>query len=415
MDSICLYNHLDIVLGKNSSSQMPAGVASLLEKMSQYEDEIGHLTLELSEIDQSIADYVKSIDEVAHTVSGLGSLFNSSKSQGAFGLIALGTKLGGKLYSAKKKSEAHDSYLRKVTELLEKKKEVAQEKLPHLKNMHDAYLNEIFPRFEKLYSKEFDVTVDIDDIQLESKASIFLNALRLVIRSRFLISNIEYCIAEMEAWKNGKNDSSLDPPSVYRELSKELETWPNKLGCQELGWRGLMDKSMRITQGTLQIPVIGVLTNPCIFRSYVGINIGDANNCPQGLIQLNGRAAAGYNKLVTGNIYYTHCLDVYSNYYNPPKKPISFALSDFIKLMLIPAGFFLALLLLLHIEESTFWRIFLMIPLLCWAGLGIESIEQHFDSYFPYVSRFEKYNREIKKHNKTIKEEEDNAQEFHII
>lgn len=417
MESVRLYNNLDIVLGSDSSSEMSSEMSSLLERMTQYEEEIGNLTYELSEIDQSISDYLCSCQEVADNINQLGDCLSggSSNIRGIFAFGAAGVKVIGLLKSHQRKTEAQNAYRKKVIEISEKKKAVAEEKLPHIMEVYQKYIKETKPRFEKLYSKEFDIKVDMNDALLDKKSAMFKNALRFVIRSRFLISNMEYCIAEMEAWKKDKNDSSMACPSIYSELCGELETWTGKLGDKDKGWRDLMKNAMFAKQGKLPIPIVSVLTSPCLLRSFVGINIGEAENCPEGIIQLSGSNIPDYNRLVTSNPYYIHCVDVYSNKYNPPHKPIGFDVTDCVKLLLIPIAFFAALLLLFHIEASGFWRIFFMIPLLCWVGLGIESIENHYESYFPYVNRIRNYNSRFAEFHKEINKAEDNNQDFHII
>ncbi len=417
MESVRLYNNLDIVLGSDSSVEMSSEMTSLLDRMAQYEEEIGNLTYELSEIDQSISDYLCSCQEVANNLYQLGNYVSggSAKLKGGLAFLALGVKGYGYLRSQQRKEEAQKAYWKKVVEISEKKKAVADEKLPHIREVYQKYIKETKPRFEKLYSKEFDIKADINDALLGKKSAIFKNALRFVIRSRFLISNMEYCISEMEAWEEGKNDSSMTCPSIYGELCRELETWTGKLGCKDKDWQDLIKNAMLTQQGQLPIPIVSVLTSPCLLRSFVGINIGEAENCPDGIIQLSGAKIPDYNRLVTTNPYYIHCMDVYSNNYNPPHKPIGFDVTDCVKLLLIPIAFFVALLLLFHIEAGGFWRIFFMIPLLCWVGLGIESIENDYESYFPYVNRIRNYNSRFAEFHKEINKTEDDSQDFHII
>ena len=272
----------------------------------------------------------------------------------------------------------------------------------------------IGPRFETLYNKEFDAKIILDDSLLEKKCQQFKKSLCIVIKSRFIGDTMKYCIEEMRAWKRGKHNSGMAQPSIDRELTEEFSSWPSRFGRKDDAWDSIMADAVHTTSGEMPIPIVTILSDSCLLRNYVGISIGESGNCPDAIIRIDDVKSENINPVVAANGYYLHCRNIFENDYVAPHKVSGFGIVDFMKLMLLPLAYFVSLTLLFHIEHSTFWRIFFQIPLLCWLGLGIELIEQHYDDYFPYVSRLKRYNESMNKFRENIMAKE-NCKQFHII
>lgn len=409
------YKRANVILGSVSADQMSADVSTLLTELDKFESEIDSLSADLARVDKSISEFRASLDNVTDAVAGLSnsSLF-SNNSRGVFGVVGLGTKLCGKYTEEKRRREAIQEYNRNMDALLQTKCEIADEKLPRLLESYGKFSEMILPKIEALYHKEFDAKILLDDSLLGKKCQQFKKSLCIVIKSRFIGDTMKYCIEEMRAWKRGKHNSSMAQPSIERELTEEFSSWPSKFGRKEDSWDSMMMNAVHTTSGEMPIPVVTVLSDPCLLRNYVGVSIGESGNCPDAIIRVDDSKSENINPIVTSNGYYLHCKNIFENDYVAPRKAAGFGIVDFIKLMLLPLAFFVTLILLFHIEHSTFWRIFFQIPLLCWLGLGIEWIEQHYDDYFPYVSKLLRYNESMKDFRKGIIAKE-NCKQFHII
>lgn len=415
MGYIQKYKRANVILDSVSANQVSADVAALLTELDKFEVEVDSLSADLARVDKSIAEFRKSLDNVTETVAGLSnsSLF-SNKARGVLGIAGLGTKLWGDYIEKKRRREAYQEYNRNMDALLQKKCEIADEKLPRVLKSYSKFSEMIAPRFEALYNKEFDAKIILDDSLLEKRCQSFKKSLCLVIKSRFNLDKTKYCIEEMKAWKKGKHNSCMAQPSIDRELTEEFSSWPSKFGRKEDTWDSMMMNAVHTTSGEMPVPMVAVLSDPCLLRNYVGVSIGESGNCPDAIIRVNDSKSENINPVVAANGYYLHCRNIFENDYVAPHKASGFGIVDLIKLMLLPLAYFAALILLFHIEHSTFWRIFFQIPLLCWLGLGIEWIGQHYDDYFPYVSKLLRYNESMNDFRKEIIAKE-NCKQFHII
>lgn len=421
MPDIKKYKSTEIIISNVTDKQTSPYLAALLNELSVYEKEVNLLMSDLSKVDKSISAFRDSCNAVAENVERLGTttldLFmkgDSSKAKGVVGLVSLAIKGFGYVSEKQKQQEALQEYNDKKDAILQYKVDMAETKLPHISESYRKFNSGIKAQMEKLYDKEFDVITTYGDELLEKRALIFKKNLCMIIKARFLGDTMHYCIEEMKSWKKGKHSSKETYPSIEKELSQELASWPEKLGLGNLSFNDMISQAMCCSSGNIPVPVATILVDPCLLRNYVGIKIGEAENCSCALISLNSLQDRGLNNLVRNNPYYLHCENILKNECRPPKHEIGFSLGDLIKLLLLPAALFGVLLLMFHWEHSTLWRIFFMIPIFCWVGLGIEVIEENFDDYFPYVSRLQKYNESFGQFRKQIIEKE-NCKEFHIL
>lgn len=421
METILKHKKADIVISSVNSNQTTSEVSALLRDLDKFELEVNNLSLDLSRIDKSISRFRESCDEVAENVVKLGSasldLFtkgNSSKGKGVLGLAGLAIKGFGYISEQQKKSEAIREYNQHRDEVLQKKILVAEEKLPHITTCYNKFSSSVKVQIEELYNKGFGDSASMNDPLTEKFVSIFRRNFCILIKARFLCSIMKYCIDEMTAWREGKHNSSTPQSSIEYEITYELEDWPSKLGHGNATWDSLMLDAMKMDPSEkCPIPIVFILSDPCLFRSYIGINIGKANNCPNALIDFNN-SAEKYNSFVTKNPYYLHCRSIFQNEYKLPARCHGFGLLDLLLLLVLPAALFGILVLIFKIESATIWRIFFMVPAFCWLGLGIEKIEQNFDNFFPYIKRVKTYNRKLQEFEREIINKE-NCKEFHII
>ena len=282
-------------------------------------------------ITNSIFDNVSSIgNDYVAGVAGLVAL-----GAGALGLVAKGVGLVGGAIMNKKAEKQRDNAMNAA---LEKKKEVADEKYPHILGFQEKFREKLIPRVEKLYSKEFEMVVDVDDPLLEKRVSLFKGNLGLVIKTRFLDHTLDYILSEMKAWKNGKHNSDVKPIDVQSILMDELSNWPSELGNAG-SWDQFVTQQMEKTTNTYPVAVALLFKEPAFLSNYVGINLPIVNNCSKALIQVENKesldlSCAPYYKLIRNNPYYLDCKDNLEKNLNPPQYPKYFDWVDGIILSL---------------------------------------------------------------------------------
>lgn len=420
METLIKYPNSEIILSKSENANLPADIEALALELDSVEGEVRLLTDDLARIDESINEFRQSCDNLAVQVSKIGtSIINaasngdSSYAKGYLGMASLAIKGVGCLAEKVKKQTARKNYDIKVAELMSEKKQIAEEKLPHLNNQISK-LSKLFEQVEKFHEKEFTVKADIEDKSIVSRILIYRKALCLTIKSRYLKHTMEYFAAEMEAWEIGENDSGMSAPNIVKEFDAEIRGWGAKLVPGTWTLDDFLLEKMKRADGEIPVPIATLLADPCLFRHFIGINFGKAGNCPSALIDFSGNTDFVKNPLVLGNIYYQHCQKVMDEKYRPPRKPAKFNLFDLMVLMVMPAIFFGLLFLIFKVEQSTGWRIFFMIPALCWTGCGIEYLESNYERFFPYVSRLSNYNNRYSKFKTDILDAE-NCQEVHVI
>lgn len=420
MDGICKYEDSEIVVSSGQLSDEPASVKDLLKDLDAFEEEMGVLLDDLSKVDASIFEFRDRCDDIAEGISNLGEALaistggDSSKVKGLSGIAAAAVKGFGWCFSAYRQDKARQEYQAKRDAVLQKKRIIAEEKLPVQTRQFDKLKSQIGTRIEALYSRDWNKKIDASDPLLLHQVKIFRMNLSILIRYRFLSAVVNYCIEEMKAWINGKQDSGLPYPSVCDILANEFGTWPERLGWKDNGWDGMMSAAIAQSRGEMPLPVLTVLADPCLMRNYVGVNIGESDNCPDALITLDSRDYHCANPIADGNLYLEHCRKVYANDYHSIKAAPRFGLPDLLILLVPPAAFFGVLCLIFSLESSAFWRIFFIFPAVCWLGLGIDYYSNHYDDIFPYVKRIRSYNSKIREFRKMIISKED-CKEFHII
>lgn len=414
MDSVCKYKNSVIVVPSGQLSDEPASVKDLLKELDAFENEMGILLDDLSKVDVSISKFICRCDELADEINNLGNAFPSSKVAAYAGMASGPIRLWGLIHSKIKKQQAQKEYQIKQDAILQKKKQMAEERLPVQIRQYEKLKNQVGSKVETLYSKGWEKRIDLSDPMMISHVKIFRMNISILIKYRYLSSVVNYCIAEMSAWTNGKQDSGLSYPSVCDLLANEFRTWPKRLGFADKSWDGLMTDAINQSRGEIPLPVLTVLADPCLMRNYIGVNIGESDNCPDALIRLDSLDYHCINPIVDSNPYLEHCRKVLSNDYHEPKKASGFGLPDILILLALPVAFLGVLCLIFHLESSAFWRIFFIIPSLCWLGLGIEYYEQKYDIIFPYVKRLEEYNSRIRKFREKIASKED-CKEFHVL
>ncbi len=420
MSEIIKYKNSEILFQSVQSNNEPEAVRNMMEELNSFETEVSLLLDDMAQVDKSIADFRLKCDEIANSINNLGSLANiiakdnASQVKGAVALVAAATKLYGLFSSKQKENRARKEFYAKQDAILQKKQEIASEKLPAITSQLEKFKVNIAVKIEELYSKDWDKVLDMSDSLMKPTVTLFKRNFSLAIKMRYLVKVMQYCIYEMQSWSKGKQNSSMDSPSVVNLIESEFASWPNRLEYKKGAWNDLMFDALNQEKGEIPVPVAMVISDPCLMRHFIGVNIGKSDNCPNALILLNDEKFTCPNPLAAENLYLVHCKNILSNSYNPPQDVMGVSLLDYLIILSVPVMFFGILVLIFFIESSAFWRIFFILPTLCWLGYAIELLETQYDKVFPYVKRIKKYNSEVDNFMKDVKKMED-CKEYHII
>ncbi len=403
------------ILISNSLEGLQDDVKSLFQSIDKYDKELAVITKDLAAVDKSIAEFQNEVNASIEAVAILGQMVSKSPYlKAGFDIVSLIGKTYCGIAADKKRKEASVKAQAREDAVLSSKKIQAQEKLPHIKEVHDSFKESCLPQIVNLYNLYLHKEVLINDSDLNRKVKRFVSLFELVIKSRFINDTFEYYEAEMTAWIKGYHSSKEKRPSYDKEIEIELKSWAAKLFQEGENLDDKIRSLLQANEGSCPLPIAATLSNPCLLRNYVGINIGEANNCSAALIKLSPKRTNVKNPIILSNPYYQFCESILSDSYSPPKKVIGFSILDALVLLVIPALLFGMSLLLFRLESSTFWRIFFLMPVVCWVSLGIEFLDNNFYNIFPYIHRLEKYNSRYKSFRDSVIKQE-NRKEFHIL
>ena len=269
----------------------------MLSEVAQYEATIDEILSEVSDVSEKMETIKKQLISVS------GSLikesirlmrrkhYHSGKSKTGLIVSASGAALGLAAYVfqsyrqriiEKKRSE-------KLDELLLKKKEIAEVRLETIQQLRDSFKRTIVPRMAKLYDKEFNEELDIDDPIRQQKIDSFRRDFVLAVKVRYLEAILNYVVAEMEAWKLGKQNSTLPRPDINRTIDEELTTWPKRLDMASddgSDWDDMLSDYLQQPRKSYPYPIYLMLSDPYMLRTYVGLSIQTATNVNEPLIGL---------------------------------------------------------------------------------------------------------------------------------
>lgn len=297
---------------------------------------------QFSQIDSSIRQFKEGWNKVGdggfrimNNLLDNGSSIKNDYAAGLVGLVAMGAgaiglvaKGVGLVAGGIKEHKAKKQYEEAMDAALEKKKEIANEKYPHILGFQEKFREKLIPRIEKLYSKEFETVVNVNDPLLEKRVSLFKGNLGLVIKTRYLDRTLDYILNEMRAWKSGKHNSDVKSVDIQKILMDELSNWPVELGNGGT-WDQFVTQQMENTSEAYPVAVALLFGEPAFLSNYVGINLPIVNNCSKALIQAKEKdsldfSSAPFYKLIKNNSYYLDCKENLEKNLNPPPYPKPF-------------------------------------------------------------------------------------------
>ena len=160
MSEIIKYKNSEILFQSVQSNNEPAAVRNMIEELNSFENEVSLLLDDMAQVDKSIADFRLKCDEIANSINNLGSFANiiaknnASQVKGAVALVAAATKLYGIFSSKQKENRARKEFYAKQDAILQKKQEIASEKLPAITSQLEKFKVNIAKKIKELYSKD---------------------------------------------------------------------------------------------------------------------------------------------------------------------------------------------------------------------------------------------------------------------
>lgn len=438
MSNILKYEDAFLEFKTDTSKPLSQDMQEALAELDRFGDQMNEIALDFETLGVAIAKFRGNCENISeqlqnlatHTLSSfipdgdfispfLSDTRNESGRRaqrnaiyGAGALVGAGLLLEGVGWV--REQIALKQQRRRMRELLVKKQELAAAKLPPLEQAYKKLRLITLSKIEQGYEREFNKDVELSDSLAVGKAVVFSMVFVSAMRLRYLVALADYSIKEMQAWLAGEHESGIERTDLVDILLQEFATWPLRLCDSKASWDGMLSSILYQQEGEIPVPVALVLADPALFRNFVGVNIGEAVNCPNALIDVIRADSSKLNPLVASNPYYQFCEYIRDTQYAPPVRPQGFNFVDFLLLLLVPGIFFGLLLLLFYLVSSTFWRIFWMLPLSIGAGVCSYRIVDNYDEYFPYAGRLNSYKYEMQQFRENIATYED-IKDVHFI
>ena len=350
---------VDFDLTTTSIEQNPelGGIIAAIHEAKELTDNI---ITEFIEVDESIRNFKETVYEAADGIMSLSSDIveyatkkksKTKEDQDADAMILLGgVAVAGVGLVAKgigwgiseiRKYRAERQKEKMLAAIKNKKEEIVKVKYKPIRSFRDKFAANVVSRLEKNYKSEFEKVVSADDAMLKPKLMLFKNSLGLLVKSRFILSALDYLISEMDAWKNGLEDSILKPMSAVNVLDEELNKWIEALGRKGQSWNEFVESWLKRQVSEYPVPIAALFVDSALFSNYVGINLSEVNNCQTAVIRSN-YADLGINKypsfkLLRQNPYVIDCQESVKLNWNIPQPPAGFGLADFTLIALMLA------------------------------------------------------------------------------
>lgn len=386
---------------------------SLMKDFEYIEEQTQLLITDLASIDQSINEFRQKAHDAARSImhNGVGVINKTGFGKtgtiigGVLTAVSAGAALYGTVAAQKREEEAQRKYNQKMDIILSEKKVIAGEKMPVAEALRDkmsAVHTVVLDRFHEAFNENIDRTT--------LHTQLFERALCMYAKSKYTLNVLDFAIAEMKAWENGSHDSGNTPPDIAHTLDNFISNWGNDKNSIDEIFETYFNST---SSGEIHAPAALMLSNPCLFRNFIGIHIGQSNTGERSLIQLdeNGCLSAT-NAIILNNNYVKDIMA--TDWPKAPKKPARIKLGDILFYSIIPICAGLISYGILNWESSWWWRIFWMLPLFCWVSFLINYIEDHEFKLRPFIKRVSKYNQEVDEYEKKVAEMELNIYSKYI-
>ena len=365
MGKLIKYNDCSSGLELSDNTNDSDALNDLLHEYDECQAYVTSIMTSFAEIDSSIMDFVTSGLDMADSLFSIaeGELEKRHPNElvaTANALVAAGAFVGTMVVGGIKKVKANNERRRKLDEALIVKQRISHEKYglisERLVNMRDG----LFSKIEKLYEKESSKSVNVDDEMLLNRIQLFKQSFLLYIKSRFLEGSLEFVLAEMDAWKLGKDDSDFKKMSISDYVENELSRWPEKVGeCNN--WDRFIACQLETDELTIPIQTAFLFSEPALVSRYVGVQLNDYGNCNSGHIHLspgkNYYGGRSSKALLENNPYVKECLSIAETYYSDPIPKKKFSWVDILIMLIVPAVMCYCGIQLCLMYHSWFWRV----------------------------------------------------------
>lgn len=378
------YDHCsDIELSDTNDTE---ALGELLKEYNECQAFVDSVLTSFAKIDSSINDFINDSWNFASSFLERAGRESEKRNPNMSrfvtdALIGAGAAVGGLAIGGYRKIKAKKERRRQLDEAMVVKQKIADEKydliVERLRKMNEGLL----PKIERLYEKESSKTVCVDDELLFKRIQLFKQSFVLYIKSRFLEGSLLFVLAEMDAWKMGKDDSDFKKLSINDYVEKELLQWPEKIGdCDD--WDQFIYNQLESSETNIPIQTAFVLSEPALVSRYVGVQINDFGNCIGPVYVSHDSSYFGERAskfILENNSYIKDCISIAKEYHNDPKPKEKFSWIDLLSMLIIPAVVCFFGIKISMYFHSWFWRIVF--------GLLIAFV------FFILFSSFEYYNK----------------------
>lgn len=308
---------------------------SLIKEIDQYEEFATEVLSDFSVVSERVSEIKAEVFNIADILGNQGAkTFNKGDKRigGAMMAIAGIAELGA--YGWEKwQNYKNDQKLRRyLDELLAKKQEMANAKYNAIKQQKDRYSSELLPKFQKLYDREFMVSVSPNDNLLEKRIEMFKKSFVIVVKSQYLDQILSFVLSEMRAWKKGEQQSSATQPTIKGIVDKEVKTWFKKLQLRD-SYKDMNDYLSHVIkkeQETLPLPIYYLFSEPHMLYKYIGVKFFKCSDGSEHIKDICYFTALEYygleldkpqicksiQKILNNNPYYTQCRSTVDEVYN---------------------------------------------------------------------------------------------------
>lgn len=309
---------------------------ALIKEIDQYEEFATKVISDFSTVSERVSEIKSEVFNIADILGdqGIKTFKKGDKRVGGAMVAIAGIAELGAYGWEKWQNYKNNQKLRKhLDELLAKKQEMANAKYNTIKQQKDRYSSELLPKFQKLYDREFMVSVSSDDNLLEKRIEMFKKSFVIIIKSKYLDQILSFVLSEMRAWKQGEQSSDAMQPTIKDIVDKEIKTWFRKLQLDShKNMSDYLSYVIKKEQESLPLPICYLFSEPYMLYKYVGIEMFHIHNNDEPLIKdISNYTALEYygedlgnnnvtcesiQKLLNKNPYYSQCRSIVDKLYN---------------------------------------------------------------------------------------------------
>ena len=250
---------------------------ALIKEIDQYEEFAIKVISDFSTVSERVSEIKSEVFNIADILANQGTkTFKKGDKRvgGAMVAIAGIAELGAYGWEKWQNYKSNQKLRKHLDELLAKKQEMANAKYNTIKQHKDRYSSELLPKFQKLYDREFMVSVSPDDNLLEKRIEMFKKSFVIIIKSKYLDQIMSFVLSEMRAWKQGEQDSDAMQPTIKEIVDREIKTWFRKLQLRE-SYKDInqyLEVIIEKEQKSLPLPICFIFSEPYLFKTMLEIS-----------------------------------------------------------------------------------------------------------------------------------------------